>query len=99
SAPVVVVVSDRLVPALFPSLVDKWIPVSLTSVVHPPSRQLPFLGALFHLGADFAVVGKSSLRLGSFRNLFEDKAVGVHDQPDPATLKGVEGFFGRLRKL
>ena len=52
--------------------------------------------ALFNAGADFAVSEGAKLRLGSFRNLYEDKAVGIHAQPDPATLKGVSHFFGDL---
>ncbi len=95
-APIVIVVSDEKVPALLPSFADKWIPVTLTSILHPARKDLPFLGALFHLGADCAVLGANHLRLGSYRNLYEDKAAGVHDTADPATLKGVSAFFGGL---
>lgn len=92
---VVVVVSDALARDLLPWLHDKLLPVTLTSVNCPP-RPLPFAAALFGLGADFAVSSPGRLRLGSYRNLYEDKAYGAHEQPDAATVGGVERFFGEL---
>lgn len=88
--------SDRLSPTLFPSMKDKWIPVSLSSFTFKAKTHKEFLISLFNGGADFAVRSGGQLRLGSYRNLFEDKAVGVRTEPDPATLSGVTDYFGNL---
>jgi len=82
---------------LYPGLSDKLIPVTLSSYTFPRRVEAGFSMALFNGGADYAIFEDVRLRLGSFRNLFEDKAVGFPLPPDPATLKGVTRFFGDQR--
>jgi glycine/D-amino acid oxidase-like deaminating enzyme len=85
-----------IAPALLPSFSDKWLQVTLSTFVYQRPKPQPFSLALFHGGADFAIEDGDHLRLGSFRNLYLDKAVGVLDAPDPMTLQGVSRFFGEL---
>jgi len=92
----VALLSDRLPTTLFPSMRDKWIPVTLSSFVFKAKTHKEFILALFNGGADFAVRAGNNLRLGSYRNLFADKAVGVKTEADAATLAGVRDFFGVL---
>lgn len=96
SAPLVIFISSRISQSLLPSMRDKWMPVSLTSAFAEGPRPFPFSFCLFHGGADFASGGEKGIQLGSFRNLYEDKAVGILKKADPATLRGVETFFGSL---
>ena len=92
----VALISDRISTALFPSMREKWIPVSLSSFTFKSKTHKEFIAALFNGGADFAVRSGGQLRLGSYRNLFEDKSVGIKSEADPATLAGVSDFFGNL---
>jgi hypothetical protein len=95
-ASIVVIVSERLAPLLGTFYHDKIIPVTLSSFLYHRKAGPDFSLALFNGGVDFASSEKDRLRLGSFRNLFEDRAVGVHLEPDPITAKGVKEFFGEL---
>lgn len=92
----VALVSDRLSPELFPSMHEKWIPVTLSSFSFKAKTHKEFAVALFNGGADFAVRSGGQLRLGSYRNLYADKALGVRKDLDKATLDGVTDFFGAL---
>ena len=94
-AHVTVLVGELPAPKYLTWLHDKWIPVTLSSFAFPSSIKSDVLGTFFNGGADFAFYEASGdLRLGSYRNLFNDKAVGVHEKTDPATLAGVTKFFG-----
>jgi hypothetical protein len=95
-ASIIVVVSEQLVPLLGTFFADKIIPVTLSSFTYRRLAGPDFSLALFNGGVDFASAEKENLRLGSFRNLFEDRAVGVQDSPDPVTEKGVREFFGSM---
>lgn len=77
--------------AAYPSLADKLIPVTLTTLEAPHSAKEWTL-TLFHGGADFRLDTPQRSVFGSYRNLFEDRAVGFLE-PDPVTLKGLRGFF------
>jgi hypothetical protein len=92
----VILATERLDPRCLPFLADKWIPVTLPSFTWPRADGTGFALAFFNGGADFAVGGEGSFRLGSFRNLYADKAVGIHSEVDPASLRGVSTFFGDL---
>jgi hypothetical protein len=87
---------DILIASLFPSCADKIIPVTLSSFLFAKKKDLPLRGAIFNNGADFAYNDPQGWCLGSYRNLFEDKAVGVKNQADPVTLKGVKSFFSSM---
>jgi hypothetical protein len=81
---------------LFPFLRDKIVLVTLSSFTFKKMDKCPaFSVALFNGGADFAIQDEN-LRLGSYRNLFEDKAAGIHKTADPKTLEGVTKFFGGM---
>ena len=92
----VIVATERLEVGAFPSFSDKWIPVTLSSFTWPRTDSTELAVALFNGGADFAVGNESTFRMGSFRNLYEDKSVGVRTEVDPVTLRNVSRFFGGL---
>ncbi len=100
SASIVVVISESIPADLFPSLKDKVIPVTLSSfsfsAIHYPINSAKTVFFVFNAGIDFAIRQEKKVILGSFRNLFEDKAVGIHKQADPRTLEGVRKYFGTL---
>ncbi len=96
-ASTIIVVSESLPPQLFASLRDKIIPVTLSAFGYTSKATLPpFNYALFNSGVDFAMKGEKLVWLGSYRNLFEDKAVGILSVADPKTGDGVRKFFGSL---
>jgi len=97
SASLVVILSESIPSELFPSLRDKLIPVTLSSFEYQTTQKMPNMTyALFHMGADFSVKKGQRCFLGSFRNLFEDKAVGIHNKVDPRTKEGVKWYFASL---
>lgn len=93
---VVLLMSDRISPELFPSMRGKWMPVTLGSFNFKAKTHKEFVLSLFNGGADFAVRGSAGLRVGSYRNLYQDKALGILTEADPATLNGVTDFFSSL---
>jgi hypothetical protein len=95
-ASMVVLVSEAIAASLFSGLRDKFIPVTLSAFRFAPTQRLPAGYSLFQLGADFAVEFGDSIRLGSFRNLFEDRAAGVLERTDLVTEKNVRRFFSGL---
>jgi glycine/D-amino acid oxidase-like deaminating enzyme len=95
-AAVAVFASEEIPRAVLPWLGDKSIPVTLSSFVFPQAKPLPFARAIFNGGVDFVSAESGGLRVGSFRNLYEDKAVGRLTTADPATLAGVRKLFGSL---
>lgn len=94
-APVVIVATEKLERDAIPALSDKRIPVTLSSFELPAPEALDFSVGFFNKGADFAVTDGNRLQLGSYRNLFEDRAVGLHSQIDPVTRKNVLEFFSK----
>lgn len=82
---------------LFPWLKDKLIPITLSSFSVPKSIPLDFGVAHFHGGADFGVITDKEFRLGSFRNLYQDRGVGRQRQVDPLSLVNLERFFADLK--
>lgn len=96
SAAVVLLLSDRLPVKLFPSVVGKWIPVTLGAFTFKNKTHKEFVQSFFNGGADFAIRTSGGIRLGSFRNLYQDKAVGIHTTADEATRQGVTDFFSGL---
>lgn len=92
-ASIVVIVDDVAAVTLVSSLRDKIIPVTLSSFNFVPSSSHECPVRLFNKGIDYAIAEPGSLRLGSYRNLFEDRAAGIHTVPDEVTLKGVTKFF------
>lgn len=86
-------VGDRFRPELFPFLRDKWIPCTLSSFTYPAQAMPAGSYFLFNGGVDYAVKEGDSLRVGSFRDLFEDKGVGFHDGPNEVTRVNCEKFF------
>lgn len=95
TAPIVLFATDWISKELLPSIQDKWIPVTLSSFLFESAKELTG-AAFFNGGADFAFSVDKDLLTGSFRNLYEDKAVGFHDTPDPVTEKNVGKFFSKL---
>jgi len=97
TATVVIVVGDTLLCALFPKLNEKIIPITLSTFCYESAPSIHNLGmAIFHSGADFAFVEEDGLRLGSFRNLYSDKGVGIQDTIDPTTQSGIQGYFSKM---
>lgn len=88
-----VITSESFEGAAVPWLADKRLPITLSSFVFPPSAEFDHAFALLNGGADFAVADESHLRLGSFRNLFEDRGFGLHSVVDKKTKENVLAFF------
>jgi hypothetical protein len=84
-------------PTPLASLKEKVIPVTLT-LLSASQRELPFSICLFNKGADF-LYGGTKTWMGSYRNLYEDKAAGILSSADPKTIEGVKSFFTSLGTL
>jgi hypothetical protein len=91
----IIFVSEEEVWNLLPAWRDRMIAVTLSEFVFPKKKQNQGSLFLFNGGADFAVAEGKNWRLGSYRNLYQDKAVGIHSHSDPATLAGVTAFFSK----
>src|SRR5690606_29206407 len=74
-------------------LASERIPVSVSSFVFPDPEGLDASVFLFNQGADFAVRDRRIVRLGSFRNLYEDRGVGLHAAADERTRENISRFF------
>lgn len=96
-APVMIFLSDLTATEKFPFLWQKLIPVTLSQFTYPIRAFCPdFSISLHNQGADFATRMNYDVQLGSYRNLFQDKAVGVQRVADPITQRSVAKFFGDL---
>ena len=94
---VVILLSDRLAIELLPNIRDKLVPVTLSSFMFPKATREPIGYSVFNNGIDFAIGAGDFLRLGSYRNLFEDRAVGFHAAADEITRKSILSFFSGLK--
>ncbi len=96
SAPFVILVSEHFESSAVAALAGIRIPITLSSFTY--RIQPPFSGsvAVFNDGADFAVGGGDTWRLGSFRNLFQDRGVGLHDKPDEIASQNLAAYFTKL---
>ncbi len=96
---IIILVDDYLATKNFTYLADKCIPVTL------PLYAQKLKGAsnpeleLFNAGADFTYTGESLRYFGSFRNLFQDKAVGLKVGSDPVSEKNIRSFFSASGQL
>ncbi len=95
NALIVIVISDQLAASIA-SMASKLIPVTLSSFSVRTKKEHPFSLAFFHGGADFAFSEPGGFRIGSFRNLYEDSAVGIRKHPDLNTLQHLKKFFCNL---
>lgn len=91
----VFLLEDEAILKLSPSMKEELIPVTLSLFEEKSEAAAPPGYFLFHSGADFAFVNSGKILMGSFRNLFADKAVGFLKNYDPATWKGVSQFFSK----
>lgn len=92
----IVCAEENLAHQLFGFMSDKLVVATLSSFVFSKHTVPECVFALFNDGVDFAIPRGTEVELGSFRNLYSDGGVGVHDTPDPRTLEGVRNFFGGL---
>ena len=96
-ASALIIATDEIPNAVLPWLSDKRIPITLSSFSFPAKVDFGHLGALFNRGADFAIPNGQRLRLGSFRNLYQDKAVGWLPDADRVTFwENAREFFAKL---
>lgn len=95
---IVVVFSDRFASKWLKGISDKLIPVTYSTFSFPKGRPCPdFTIATFNGAADFAIASGDLLRLGSFRGLYEHRAVGVRSELNERTQQGVSEFFGQMK--
>ncbi len=95
-AKTVCLLGDAFRPELSPFLKDKWIPCTLSSFAYPTGTVPEGSLFLFHSGADFAVREGNALRVGSYRNLYSERGVGFHEQPDQLTRENTQTFFSKM---
>jgi glycine/D-amino acid oxidase-like deaminating enzyme len=93
TAAMVVVATESFEQNAIPWLADKRIPCTLTSLLANPTNRFTASAGIFNGGADFAVNDGRTLRLGSWRNLYADRGVGLHSQEDARTREGITRFF------
>ena len=91
------ILDDAITLKLSPSMKEELIPVTLSLFEEPLDSSAPQGYFLFHSGADYALTSEGKIVMGSFRNLYEDKAVGRLAQYDPVTWKGVSQFFSKKK--
>jgi hypothetical protein len=97
NADCVVILSEIILSRFFPRFSTILIPVTLFSFLFPLLKNTSAKSSFFNGGIDFAFRLEKFLHIGSFRNLFEDKAVGVLDQIDTKSLEGITQFFARKK--
>lgn len=90
-ASLVVVADERWAPRLFPQLREVWLAPAMTTI-RTTEKAEPALH-LVHGGADFASFGPTGARFGSFRSLYEDRAVRETPAVDTVTMGHVTKFF------
>lgn len=83
--------TSRFDLAQFPWLEDRWLPVTLTSF-YGRGESGPW--TLPNGGADYRVSLGERFRVGSFRSLQRDDRVGIHQECDALSEKGVRKGFG-----
>lgn len=87
----VYVCDTRAAVAEFASLSDKLIPVTLT-YLETKTASVQWKQTSYHSGADYRIDSPKGACFGSYRNLFEDRAVGFL-AADSVTVQGLKGFF------
>jgi glycine/D-amino acid oxidase-like deaminating enzyme len=94
-ASAVFIATERLDRQLLPGLSSIWLPATMNRFVFSSTKDHPHSISLFHEGADFALRGPgSTVTLGSFRNLFEDRGYGIRpDWVDTFSQENVTRFF------
>lgn len=96
-APIIVFLSDFAAHEKFNFLWDKLIPVTLSTFGYPIQQCPEFSMSIHNQGADFAIRFNKQIHLGSYRNLYEDKGVGLKETADPVTLKNCAKYFGDMK--
>lgn len=95
-APIMVFLTDLTVSQQFHFLWDKIVPMTLSSFKFSVTKNTPeYALTLFNAGADFGIRFQDDFLAGSFRNLFEDRAVGAHLVADPLTQSNTTRFFAK----
>lgn len=95
-APVMVFLTDLLSSQQFHFLWDKIVPMTLSSFKFTATKNTPeYALTLFNAGADFGIRLGEEFHAGSFRNLFEDRAVGAQKVADAVTQSNVTKFFAK----
>jgi hypothetical protein len=95
-ASTILFLSDKEVWSRFPAMRDKLIAVTLSHFTYHRRGGPPCSAALVNGGADFAFSNGAEWLLGSYRNLYEDRAVGIRDTVDEVTRSGVSTYFSGL---
>lgn len=92
AAPLAVIATEAYGLSTIALLSDKRIPTTLSSFCFTDVKKQAGY-QLFNQGADFTISNGSELRLGSFRNLYADRGVGLRNEIDPVTQKNLLNFF------
>lgn len=95
-APIMVFLTDFTATQQFHFLWDKIVPMTLGSFRFNATKVTPeYSMTLFNAGADFGIRYKDDFLAGSFRNLYEDKAVGFQKVADPVSQANTTKFFAK----
>lgn len=95
-APVMVFLTDLTVSQQFHFLWDKIVPMTLSAFKFTVTKNTPeYSLTLFNAGADFGMRFQDEFLAGSYRNLYEDRAVGAHKVADPISQTNTTRFFGK----
>lgn len=90
-----VALEARFLLTLDREMKEVLIPVTLSVFEEAKAPEVEPGFYLFHQGADFAL-NADTLQFGSYRNLYEDKAVGFHTAYDPVSHRFGREFFRQL---
>lgn len=93
-AALVVVVTESYSLGSVAELSDTRIPATLSSFTFT-GETFPAGYHSFNQGAEFCISDGKKFRLGSLRNLFSDRGVGLHTSIDEVTRKNILEFFSK----
>jgi glycine/D-amino acid oxidase-like deaminating enzyme len=98
-APMIVCVTEAIEHGAISPLSDKRIPISLTYAAIPRTRTSECSIGFYNDGAEYCFSAPAHTVLGSFRNLYLDRGVGLHQDPDPVTQAQLVPYFSSLGRI